>query len=142
MPHLEVEIPEDEGGNAWARFHKFMERFVGHMETHVWPKDEYADIYPTLLPFLYVPPGGEHDERFLKELLFLLTIGMQGQGFGWKYKMLFELHWNATQKGYVPELTSIRKIRPGEKPPASEVHIPDGPWKDARLVHAGPPARS
>jgi hypothetical protein len=126
VPHVNVEVPEiKEDENGWARFHKFMENFVGHMETHVWPRDADADVYPTMLPFLYVPPGGEQNERFLKELLYLLTIGMQGQGFGWKYKMLFDLHWNATRGGYVPELTSIRRLAPLEKlnPPASEVTL-------------------
>ncbi len=124
MPHLRVDVPDGEGGNGWERLHKFLELFVGHMETHIWPIDPRADVYPTMLPFLYVPPDRKQDERFLKELLFLLTIGLQGQGFGWKYKMLFDIHWNETQGGYQAELTGIRKVNPSEYPkPVSEVKL-------------------
>jgi hypothetical protein len=51
VPHVRVEVPEvKEGANGWESLHKFLEMFVGHMETHVWPVDPFADIYPTMLP--------------------------------------------------------------------------------------------
>lgn len=110
MPHLRVELPESASGNGWETLHKMLETLMGHLETHIWPTDPDADVYPTLLPFVYKTPTDEPDEKFLKELLYLLTIGLQGQGFGWKYKMLFDIHWNATRKGYQAELTSVRRV--------------------------------
>ena len=126
--HVRVDVPETrEGQNGWETLTLFLQQFVGHMETYVWPVDPYADIHPTMLPFLYTTVDGEQDERFLKELLYLLTIGLQGQGFGWRYKMLFDVHWNHTKKGYLAELTSIRRVRPQEmpKPPVSEAKVSD-----------------
>lgn len=124
VPHLKVELPETVNGNGWENLHKLLETLAGHMETYIWPKDPDADIYPTLLPFLYITPDGTQDEKFLKELLYLLTIGLQGQGFGWKYKMLFDIHWNETRKGYQAELTSIRRVPSSEYPkPASEATV-------------------
>jgi hypothetical protein len=80
-----------------------------------------------MLPFLYVPPENKQDERFLKELLYLLTIGLQGQGFGWKYKMLFEIHWNETRGGYMAELTGISRVGAGQTPkPVSEATLSEG----------------
>lgn len=103
---------------------KFFEKFLGHMETYVWPVDPLADIYPTLLPFQYKPPGDEQDDKFLKELCYLLTIGLQGQCFAWKYKMTFDLLWNSELKAYQVELTSVRKVGAGEYPkPVSEVTV-------------------
>lgn len=124
VPHVSVEIPDSTTGNGWANLHKLLETLAGHMETHVWPHDPDADVYPTMLPFIYTTEDGKQDEKFLKELLFLLTIGLQGQGLGWKYKMLFDIHWNATKNGYMAELTSIRKIPAEQYPkPISEATV-------------------
>lgn len=126
MPHVRVDVPKvREGQNPWELLTAFIQQFVGHMETFVWPVDPLADIYPTKLPFIYTTASGEQDERFLKELLYLLTIGLQGQGFGWRYKMLFEIYWNETRKGYIAELTSIRRVgTPGlPKPAVSEAIV-------------------
>lgn len=124
IPHLRVDLPPPPtDGNGWATLTQFLQQFVGHMETYVWPVDPLADIYPTMLPFLYKTEDGEQNERFLKELLYLLTIGLQGQGFGWRYKMLFDVHWNHTRKGYVAEITSIRKVGVAYPQPVSEARI-------------------
>jgi hypothetical protein len=124
IPHLRVEVPENTTGNGWEQLTQFIQTFTGHMETFVWPKDPFADIYPTMLPFVYCPPDGKQDERFLKELLYLLTIGLQGQAFGWRYKMLFDVHWNETRNGYMAEITSIQRVGAGHFPkPASEATL-------------------
>lgn len=110
-PCLRVEIPEaKEGENPWAQLTRFFERFLGHMETHVWPFDPLADVHPTLLPFKYVTPDDKQDPKFEKELAYLLTIGLQGQAFAWKYKMAFDLYWNTALKAYQVELTSVRRV--------------------------------
>ena len=94
------------------------------METHVWPIDPEADVHPTMLPFLYTTTTGKPDERFLKELLYLLTIGLQGQAFAWRYKMLFDVHWNETKNGYMAELTGISRVGSQKYPkPVSEATL-------------------
>jgi hypothetical protein len=121
-----VEVPElKEGENSWALLTRFFEKFLGHMETYVWPVDPEADVHPTMLPFVYTTPTREKDERFEKELCYLLTIGLQGQAFAWKYRMAFDLLWDTAERAYRVELTSVRRTLPHEapKPPISEVTI-------------------
>jgi hypothetical protein len=124
IPHVRVEVPETTTGNGWEQLTQFIQMFVGHMETYIWPIDPLADVHPTMLPFLYKPAGDVPDDKFLSELLYLLTIGLQGQAFGWRYKMLFDVHWNDSKKGYMAELTGITKIGASHYPkPASEAEV-------------------
>jgi hypothetical protein len=88
---LFVPVPVDtdfEGEmHSWAAFTKHVENLLKMMETCIWPVDPDADVYPhTVMPLVYRTESGEEDEETLKQLMFMLTLGLQGEAFKWKYK--------------------------------------------------------
>lgn len=88
-----------------------MENLLEFMERCIWPVDPDADIMPqTLMPYVYGTESGEEDENVLKSLLVMLTVGLQGQCFNWRYKMDFDVIWSTEQKAYVVLLNSIRRM--------------------------------
>ena len=96
---------------GWALFTTHMEKLCEFMEKCIWPVDPDADIAEgALMPFRYETADGKEDENVLKTLLVMLTLGLQGQAFQWKYKMDFDVAWIEEQKAYVVFLNSIRRM--------------------------------
>lgn len=88
-----------------------MERLLEFMEKCVWPHDPEADIMPhTLMPFKYQTPTGKECEETLKCLLGMLTLGLQGQAFQWKYKFDFDVVFHSEEKAYLVLLNSVRRM--------------------------------
>lgn len=106
-----VDITIESGADSWSSFTKHMEALLKMMEEKIWPIDPEADVLPhTLMPFVYGTESGEEDENVLKCLLCMLTLGLQGQAFNWKYKFDFDVLWSDEQKGYLVLLNSIRRM--------------------------------
>jgi hypothetical protein len=88
-----------------------MEQLCAFMERVIWPMDPEADIQPkSLMPFRYGTPTGEEDMDVLKTLMVMLTIGLQGQAFAWKYKFDFDVVWSSEQEAYLVFLNSVRRM--------------------------------
>ncbi len=112
MVHLpiRVEFRSDEAESGWGAFTRHMESLLHMLETSIWPVDAEADVMPTLMPFEYKTESGEEDERVLKSLLMMLTLGLQGEAFKWKYKFDFDVFWNEHAKAYNVILNSVRRM--------------------------------
>jgi hypothetical protein len=88
-----------------------MEQLCAFMERVIWPMDPDADIAPkSLMPFQYGTPTDEEDMNTLKTLMVMLTIGLQGQAFAWKYKFDFDVVWSSEAKAYLVFLNSVRRM--------------------------------
>lgn len=106
-----VEVNIEKGDNGWSVFTKHMEALCEFMEKAIWPIDPEADIMPhTLMPFCYSTPDGKEDESTLKCLMGMLTLGLQGQAFAWKYKFDFDVIFSEEQKAYLVLLNSVRRM--------------------------------
>jgi hypothetical protein len=106
-----VETDIKEGDNGWGVFTRHIESLCQFMERCIWPVDPDADIMPkTLLPFEYNTPDGKESEEVLKCLLGMLTVGLQGHAFSWKYKFEFDVVFSDERKAYLVLLNSVRRM--------------------------------
>jgi hypothetical protein len=110
-PVVVEESINDLGHGGWGAFTKHMEGLLAFMEKVVWPMDPEADVAPqSLMPFFYKTDSGEEDMDVLKTLMVMLTIGLQGQAFHWKYKFDFDVVWSTHEKAYLVLLNSVRRM--------------------------------
>jgi hypothetical protein len=106
-----VENDIKEGQEGWGAFTRHIEHLLGFMERAIWPVDPDADVMPhTLMPFEYHTETGEEDEKVLTSLMAMLTLGLQGQAFKWKYKFDFDVVFSAERKAYLVLLNSVRRM--------------------------------
>lgn len=105
-----VETDFVSGADGWRVFTRHMEQLLEFMEKTVWPIDPEADVMPQcLMPFVYATESGEEDESVLKSLLLMLSLGLQGECFKWKYKFDFDVVFSNEKKGYLVLLNSVRR---------------------------------
>ncbi len=99
------------GDSGWGIFTTHIEKICEFFEKCIWPVDPEADIMPhCLMPFEYASPTGEECEETLKCLLGMLTVGLQGQAFAWKYKFDFDVVFSTERKAYLVLLNSVRRM--------------------------------
>jgi hypothetical protein len=99
-----------ESANGWEAFSTHIESLVKMFEKYIWPVDPEADLEPTQLPFAYATASGEEDEAVLRNLMIMLTLGLQGEAFKWRYKFDFDVVWDEEHAVYRVWINSVRRM--------------------------------
>jgi hypothetical protein len=100
---------------GWDTLTSFVSSVLKTLELHIWPDKGYLiELEPVVLPLLYATPTGVEDDRILQELFFMLTIGLQGKAFEWRYRIDFDAWWDEEAKGYRAAIIDV--VKPGVTP--------------------------
>jgi hypothetical protein len=110
-----TETVADTPAIGWDTLTNFVSTILKTLELHIWPEQGFLiELQPVVLPMLYKTKTDTEDDKIVDELMFMLTVGLQGKAFEWRYRIEFDVWWDDDAKGYRAAIVDV--IKPGSTP--------------------------